>query len=87
MTNCADAISVLSDEHPGGAHLSVLLLYAAFLLIKESRFALAAVNEEMDFMWKLRKAYGPEDLVAKGMEKTRWFGGSASDKHLSCALR
>jgi len=52
-----------------------LLLYAAFLLIKESRFALAAVNEEMDFIWKLGKTYGPEDLVAKGMKKARWFGG------------
>ena len=52
-----------------------LLLYAAFLLIKESRFALAAVNEEMDFIWKLGKTYGPEDLVAKGIKRTRWFGG------------
>ena len=52
-----------------------LLLNAAFLLIKESRFALAAVNEEMDFMWKLGKTYGPEDLVAKGMKRIRWFGG------------
>jgi hypothetical protein len=52
-----------------------LLLYAAFLLIKESRYALAAVNEEMDFMWKLGKTYGPEDLVAKGIKKDRWFGG------------
>jgi hypothetical protein len=52
-----------------------LLLYAAFLLIKESRFALAGVNEEMDFMWKLGKTYGPEDLVAKGIKKARWFGG------------
>ena len=52
-----------------------LLLYAAFLLIKESRFAFAAVNEEMDFMWKLGKTYGPEDLVAKGMKRIRWFGG------------
>jgi Protein of unknown function (DUF2721) len=52
-----------------------LLLYAAFLLIKESRFALAGVNEEMDFMWKLGKTYGPEDLVAKGMKRARWFGG------------
>jgi hypothetical protein len=52
-----------------------LLLYAAFLLIKESRFAVAAVNEEMDFMWQLGKAHGPEDLVAKGMKRTRWFGG------------
>lgn len=52
-----------------------LLLYAAFLLIKESRFALAAVNEEMDFMWKRGKEYGPSDLVRQGMKRTRWFGG------------
>lgn len=52
-----------------------LLLYAAFLLIKESRFALAAVNEEMDFMWKRGKEYGPPDLVQKGIKRTRWFGG------------
>jgi Protein of unknown function (DUF2721) len=56
----------------GGA---ALLLYAAFLLIKESRFALAAVNEEMDFMWKRGKEYGPPDLVEKGMKRTKWFGG------------
>ena len=52
-----------------------LLLYAAFLLIKESRFALAAVNEEMDFMWKRGKEYGPPDLVKQGIKKARWFGG------------
>jgi hypothetical protein len=52
-----------------------LLLYAAFLLIKESRFALAAVNEEMDFMWKRGKEYGPRDLVEKGIKRARWFGG------------
>ena len=52
-----------------------LLLYAAFLLIKESRFALAAVNEEMDFMWKRGKEYGPPDLVKRGIKRTRWFGG------------
>jgi hypothetical protein len=52
-----------------------LLLYAAFLLIKESRFALAGVNEEMDFMWKLGKEYGPPDLVQQGIRRARWFGG------------
>jgi hypothetical protein len=52
-----------------------LLLYAAFLLIKESRFALAAVNEEMDFTWKRGKEFGPPDLVEKGIKRTRWFGG------------
>jgi hypothetical protein len=52
-----------------------LLLYAAFLLIKESRFALAGVNEEMDFMWKLGKEHGPPDLVQQGIKRARWFGG------------
>jgi hypothetical protein len=52
-----------------------LLLYAAFILIKESRFALAAVNEEMDFTWKRGKEYGPPYLVQKGIKRTMWFGG------------
>jgi len=54
---------------------AALLLYAAFLLIKESRFALAAVNDEMDFFWKRGKTLGPEDLVKQGMKRIRWFGG------------
>jgi len=54
---------------------AALLLYAAFLLIKESRFALAAVNDEMDFVWKRGKRLGPEDLVKKGIKRARWFGG------------
>jgi len=52
-----------------------LLLYAAILLIRESRFALAAVNSEMDFIWKRGKESGAEDLVRKGMKRLRWFGG------------
>lgn len=52
-----------------------LLLYAAFLLIKESRFALAAVNDEMDFFWKRGRSVGPQDLVSKGIKRLRWFGG------------
>jgi threonine/homoserine/homoserine lactone efflux protein len=58
-----------------GLYGAALLLYAAFLLIKESRFALAAVNEEMDFMWKRGKEFGPPDLVEKGIKRARWFGG------------
>jgi hypothetical protein len=54
---------------------AALLLYVAFLLIKESRFALAAVNEEMDFYWKRGRSVGPQDLVSKGMKRLRWFGG------------
>jgi hypothetical protein len=57
-----------------GLYGAGLLLYAAFLLIKESRFALAAVNAEMDFMWKRGKQYGPEDLVKQGMKRLGWFG-------------
>lgn len=52
-----------------------LLLYAAFVLIKESRFALAGVNEEMDFFWKRGKTLAPDDLVKQGMKRIRWFGG------------
>jgi hypothetical protein len=58
-----------------GLYGAGLLLYAAFLLIRESRFALAAVNAEMDFVWKRGKQYGPEDLVKKGIKRLRWFGG------------
>ena len=54
---------------------AALLLYPAFLLIRESRFALAAVNDEMDFFWKRGKTLGPEDLVKQGMKRIRWFGG------------
>ena len=54
---------------------AALLLYVAFLLIKESRFALAAVNDEMDFYWKRGRSHGPQDLVSKGMKRLRWFGG------------
>jgi hypothetical protein len=58
-----------------GLYGAALLLYAAFLLIKESRYALAAVNAEMDFIWKRGKQYGPEDLVKMGIKRLRWFGG------------
>ena len=54
----------------GGA----LLLYASAVLIRESRFALAALNAEMDFVWTRGKELGPEDLVRKGPAKTRMFG-------------
>ena len=58
-----------------GLYGAALLLYAATLLIRESRFALAAVNAEMDFIWARGKESGPEDLVTKGMKRLRWFGG------------
>lgn len=58
-----------------GLYGAALLLYAAILLIRESRFALAAVNAEMDFIWTRGKALGPEDLVQKGIKRLRWFGG------------
>ncbi|MDQ6718246.1 MAG: DUF2721 domain-containing protein [Gemmatimonadota bacterium] len=54
----------------GGA----LLLYASALLVKESRFALAGLNAEMDFVWERGKELGPEDLVKKGPARSRMFG-------------
>src|SRR2546430_2727926 len=53
----------------GGA----LLLYASALLVKESRFALAGLNAEMDFVLKRGKELGPEDLVKKGPARSRMF--------------
>lgn len=58
-----------------GLYGAALLLYAAILLIRESRFALAAINAEMDFIWTRGKELGPQDLVQKGMKRLRWFGG------------
>jgi hypothetical protein len=54
----------------GGA----LLLYASTVLIKESRFALTALDAEMDFVWTRGKELGPEDLVQKGPARSRMFG-------------
>lgn len=54
----------------GGA----LLLYASAVLIKESRFALTALDAEMDFVWTRGKELGPEDLVQKGPARSRMFG-------------
>ena len=45
------------------------------ILVEVLKNELAAVNEEMDFMWKRGKEYGPPDLVEKGIKRTRWFGG------------
>jgi len=52
-----------------------MLLHASVVLMRESRFALAALNAEMDFVWKRGKEIGPEDLVEKGPVKSRLFGG------------
>ena len=38
------------------------LFYGSILLIKESRLAQAALNAEMDFIWKLGRALAPPDL-------------------------
>jgi len=38
------------------------LLYGSVLLIFEARLALATINAEMDFIWKLGRALAPPDL-------------------------
>lgn len=38
------------------------LFYGSLLLIREARLALASLNAEMDFIWKLGRALAPADL-------------------------
>jgi hypothetical protein len=38
------------------------LFYGSLLLIREARLALASLNAEMDFTWKLGRALAPPDL-------------------------
>ncbi|GJD18151.1 hypothetical protein RIVM261_031070 [Rivularia sp. IAM M-261] len=59
-----------------------LLFYASLLLIAESRIALTAVNDEMDYVIRLSQYYAPEELPkrrSKGLRKkifrrSRLFG-------------
>ena len=41
---------------------SLGLFYGSILLIYEARIALASLNAEMDFIWKLGRALAPPDL-------------------------
>ncbi|HEX2092041.1 MAG TPA: DUF2721 domain-containing protein [Longimicrobiaceae bacterium] len=54
----------------GGAGL---LFYASLVLILESRITLAAVDDEMDFVWRLGKHHAPSDLVARQAAQRRIF--------------
>ncbi|HEX8696170.1 MAG TPA: DUF2721 domain-containing protein [Longimicrobium sp.] len=50
------------------------LLFAASLnLIRESRIAVAAIDEEMDFVWRLGQHHAPENLLERGGRRG-WFG-------------
>lgn len=40
-----------------------LLFHASVLLIVESRVALSAIDEEMDFVWRLGEQQAPDELV------------------------
>jgi len=42
---------------------SGLLLYASMLLVRESQVALAALDAEMDFVWKLGKSHATPELL------------------------
>jgi hypothetical protein len=61
---------VAAAGSPGHAWVAVVLglsgacglFYGSVLLIRESRLAQAALNAEMDFIWKLGRALAPPDL-------------------------
>lgn len=50
-----------------------LLLYASVLLIVESRVALAAIDSEMDFTWRLGTHLAPSDLREEPRRRGRLF--------------
>jgi hypothetical protein len=54
----------------GGAGL---LLYASALLVRESRIALVALEEEMDFVWAQGMAHASAELLAARDQRPRLF--------------
>ncbi|WP_051469901.1 DUF2721 domain-containing protein [Fischerella sp. PCC 9605] len=48
-----------------------LLFYASVLLITESRIALRAVNDEMDFVIRLSQYHAPKELLKRRRGETR----------------
>jgi hypothetical protein len=51
-----------------------MLLYASALLVRESRIALVALEEEMDFVWAQGTAVAPAELVAARKRRPSLFG-------------
>lgn len=52
-----------------------LLFYASLLLIIESRIALIAVNQEMDFVLRVSKQYAPDEISKHRRDRRRWLRG------------
>ena len=50
-----------------------LLFYASVLLIIESRVALAAIDSEMDFVWRLGQHHAPSDLLQQRRTRGHLF--------------
>ena len=50
-----------------------LLFYASVLLIIESRVALAAIDSEMDFVWRLGRHHAPSDLLQQRRTRGHLF--------------
>lgn len=51
---------------------AALLFYASILLIMESRIALAAIQQEMDFVWQHGQLHASEQVKMRSRRR-RWF--------------
>jgi hypothetical protein len=52
----------------------LFMLYGSMLLIIESRMALSAIMTEMDFLWKVSKKLGGNELTSKPGGPFTWLG-------------
>jgi hypothetical protein len=52
----------------------LFMLYGSMLLIIESRMALSAIMTEMDFLWKVSKKLGGNDMTTKPGGPFTWLG-------------
>jgi len=52
----------------------LFMLYGSMLLIIESRMALSAIMTEMDFLWKVSKKLGGNELTTKPGGPFTWLG-------------
>lgn len=49
----------------------IFLFYGAILMLRETRFATATINAEMDFTWALANKVAPEEIINKYIYNAR----------------
>jgi hypothetical protein len=71
---------------PVGVVGILFLLYAALLMLRETRMATATVNAEMDFTWELARTVAPDHVANKYRNRGRFAGMAVArlkDNHVS----